>query len=155
MKTYHYILSYVVLLSGCDNYPVKAPPGGYDLEATSVTIKPKEVFVGDGVTFTQTVTNKGKDAIPARSYEVTLYLENKSIAFDRDTSRIEPDMSIIYDMSDGKHHWVPTIPGTYKFRLVADEKNTLLETNEGNNEITGSIIVKDKNEGEQAAPSNP
>ena len=118
MKTSSITLLVVALLVSCDQMPVSAPPGDYDLEATSVTIKPKEIFVGDGVVFSQVITNKGQDPIPARSYDVDLYVEQESVAFDHATSRIEPRRTTKYDMTPGHHHFKPTAPGVYKYRFI-------------------------------------
>lgn len=130
------------LLTSCDQLPVTAPPGNYDLEATSVTVEPTEIFVGDGVVFSKIITNKGKDAIPARSYEVDLYVEGEVVSFDHATSRIEPGLNVDYGMSSGFHHWKPTTPGIYKYRFIVDEGNRLVETDEGNNVISRFLEVK-------------
>jgi len=139
MKKYTLGLFSIVLVTSCD---VKAPPGNYDLEATSVTVEPTEIFVGDGVVFSYIVTNKGTDTIPAGSYEVDLYLEQDSIAFDHDTPVLEAGLNVEYGMTDGAHHWKAAAPGTYKYRLIIDEENRLDETNEENNQVSGVITVK-------------
>ena len=150
MKNRHLLLFalFASMFAGCDQLPVTAPPGDYDLEATSVTFTPKEVFVGDPVVFSKVISNVGKDAIPARSYEVDLYLEEDRISFDHATSMIPPGGNIPYGMAPGYHHWKPTKPGTYTYRFVVDERNRLAETNEGNNQIIGVITVKAKPKGE-------
>jgi hypothetical protein len=129
----------VMSFTSCD---VNVPPKNYDLESTSVTVEPKEVFVGDGVVLSYIVTNKGSDTIPAGSYDVDLYLEKIKIAFDRDTPALEDGMNVEYGMADGAYHWKAVAPGTYKFQLIVDGENRLDETDEDNNQTSGFITVK-------------
>lgn len=122
----------------------KVPPGDYDLEAISVTFLPKEIHVGDGVVFTQILKNRGKDTIPKRAYKTALYVDKELVSFDRATSPFLPGTESIYSMSPGHAHWTPTKAGVYGYRFVLDEDNNLKETNESNNVIIGTIIVKER-----------
>ena len=147
MKIHSLGLIGIGLLASCDQMPVTAPPGNYDLEATSVTAAPKEIFVGNGVVFSKIITNKGQDPIPGRSYKVDLYVDQELVSFDHATSRIEPGLTVDYGMAAGHHHWKPTAPGVYKYRFIVDEENRLKETDENNNVISGVLTVKENPKG--------
>jgi subtilase family serine protease len=119
----------------------KAPSGDYDMVAVSVTVVPATVHVGDKVVLEHSVRNDGKDTVPGRSYEVDLYVDGTRVSFDHGTFDTTPGDSSIYGMSAGSHHWQPTKPGKYRYRLVVDQSNSLPETNEGNNILEGDIEV--------------
>jgi len=44
----------------------------------------------------------------------------------------------------GSHHLQPSSPGTLTYRIVADPKNRLQETNENNNVVSGTLTVRER-----------
>jgi hypothetical protein len=99
-------------------------------------------MVGTPVVFDKVVWNGGTDKIPGGTYFVDLFLDGRRISFDHDTSDIWPDSGIPYSMSPGHHHFKPDKPGVYHYRFVLDKENNLPETDESNNVIEGTIVVK-------------
>ena len=122
----------------------KAPDGSYDLVAAEVVHLPKEVVAGDGVVFVTEVANRGRDAIPPRTYRVELYVDDERVSFDYATSGLGPGLSVTYAMSEGYHHFMPVEPGTYTYRWVLDKEDNLPETDETNNVIEGTIVVAER-----------
>lgn len=136
--TYYNLILLLLFVSGCDI----EDDGSYDIKAQSLSTVPKEISVGDRVTFHYSVKNVGKDTIRAGSYNVDLFLNDTSIAFDHDTSLLLPGEEVEYSMVEGAHHWVPKTAGVYTYKLIVDGKDNLKETDELNNLLKGSIIVR-------------
>ena len=130
----------------------QAPPGNYDLVALEVRHHPEHVKVGDEVAFTRSLANKGADTVPARTFNVDLYLDGKLIGFDHATHHVDPlgnhdpDSTWVgrqvYSMAEGYYHFRPTKPGIYKYKWILDKENNLHETDETNNVIEGTIAVE-------------
>lgn len=135
-----------ILLTSCDflnpNGLKTAMPGNYDLYAESVTYSPTNVTVGTPVVFDKVVRNLGADPIKGGTYNVDFFLDGKNISFDHDTSTIDPGKEVSYSMAKGYHHFMPQKPGIYHYRFIVDKENNLPETDESNNIITGTIVVK-------------
>lgn len=118
-----------------------AQTGDYDLEAASLVYKPNPVRVGDRVVFNYAVKNNGTNTVPARSYQVDLYLDGRLISFDHGTSDLLPGRTTSYGMSGGYFDWQPTNAARYHYRFVVDEMNTVRERIETNNVLEGDIDV--------------
>jgi len=97
--------------------------------------------VGDKVVLGHSIRNDGKDVVPGETYEIDLYVDGARVAFDHGTVDKGPGDESDYSMQAGHHHWQPTKPGKYRYRLIVDEANTLPETNEANNILEGDIEV--------------
>ena len=122
----------------------EAPEGNYDLVAVELVHVPEEVVVGDGVVFVEHLTNRGTDAILPGTYRVDLYVDGKRVSFDYGTGSLKPGGINSYAMSEGYYHFKPTEPGTYTYRWVLDKEDNLLETDETNNVIEGTIVVAER-----------
>ena len=120
------------------------PKGDYDLVALEAVHIPEKVVVGDEVVFVTSLTNRGLDAIPPRAYRVDLYVDGERVNFDYGTGSLKPGGINSYAMSEGYYHFKPTEPGTYTYRWVLDKEDNLLETDETNNVIEGTIVVAER-----------
>ena len=120
------------------------PKGDYDLVALEAVHIPEKVVVGDEVVFVTSLTNRGLDAIPPRAYRVDLYVDGERVSFDYGTGSLKPGGINSYAMSEGYYHFKPTEPGTYTYRWVLDKEDNLLETDETNNVIEGTIVVAER-----------
>lgn len=121
-----------------------APPGNYDLASKSISWQPNPVEVGDLVIFTYSVDNLDSSRIPDRTYDVDFYVDGKLVSFDHATSAIYPGLQTVYSTSPGTPHFRATQAGTFSYKLVLDPDNRLKETDETNNIITGSFVVRAK-----------
>ena len=122
----------------------EAPEGNYDLVAVEVVHIPEDVVVGDGVVFVRRQANRGTDAIPPRTYRVDLYVDGECVSFDYGTRGLRPGGTSTYSIAEGHYNFKPTEPGTYTYRWVLDKEDNLLETDETNNVIEGTIVVAER-----------
>ncbi|MCG2825437.1 MAG: PKD domain-containing protein [Thermoplasmatales archaeon] len=106
-----------------------------DLEPTSITFLPTVSHVGDNVTISIEITNKG--GIDAYSVFVEVQNDTQTIA--------EKNISVI----KGKNgiaatnvYWLPTLEGWYTITAIADPDNQINEYNESNNMLNKSIYVR-------------
>ena len=122
----------------------EAPEGNYDLVAVEVVHTPENVVVGDEVIFVNHLTNQGTDAIPPRTYRVDFYVDDERVSFDHGTGGLEPGGTNTYSKAEGYYHFKPTEPGTYTYRWILDKEDNLIETDETNNVIEGTIVVTER-----------
>ena len=121
-----------------------APPGNYDLASKRITWAPNPVEAGDHVIFTYSVDNLGSSTIPAKTYDVDFYVDGELVSFDHMTSDLYPGLKTEYSTSPGTPHFRATKAGTFAYKLVLDPDNRLKETDETNNVITGTFVVREK-----------
>ena len=119
-------------------------PGDWDLAGEIKGYAPNPAYVGDKVSFTYVVRNLGKNTLPTRSYEVEFYINDEMISFDRDGNPLTQGGCVTYSRSKGYYDFIPDKSGKYSYILILDPKNTLKETNEDNNKITGEITVLER-----------
>ena len=142
----------VAISSGCDLHWSRPLSGGsFDLTSFNFTVTPPEIHVGDRVGFTYTIINLGKSIVPAKTYDVELYVDGKLVAFDRATSPIGPGQQNRYVNPIGTWDSGTGPPRSVSYRLVIDPDNRILETDESNNVIIGSFEVKKR----PAGPTTP
>lgn len=143
------VIALVLSACGHPGGPEQAPPGNYDLAPGAISWSPDPVDVGDEVSFTYSVENRGTDAIPARTYEVEFYVGGKLVSFDRAPPLpLEPGLDSTYSNSPGYFDFKASEPGKVRYRLVLDPGDRLSETDEANNVAEGDLDV-------QVARGNP
>ena len=115
--------------------------GVYDLKAVSVTYTPTAVRVGDSVELKSVIRNTGKDAVNRATYRYVYEITGTGHRIDG----VGPDLLAGKEVgmieTDPSSHWIPKSPGTYAYKFSVDSSNTIVETDESNNCITGTIIV--------------
>jgi len=118
--------------------------GGIDLTATVASVYPEQVYQGEDVLITFSITNQCKD--PSPPFEYTVFLSQDTILDPTDVSLTNAP---VQEGLDGKQtvelkHKVivpfATAPGPYYLLLQPDATNVVAETHEENN--TGAIALQ-------------
>ncbi|MCQ1536576.1 PGF-pre-PGF domain-containing protein [Methanosarcina sp. KYL-1] len=112
-------------------YNQKSP----DLVIEKITWQPENPEPEETVSITVTVKNQGTE----RSGETDLEYEVGGTEGEREVRELDPDSETSISFS-----WTPETGGTAEIRARVDPKDLVFESDEGNNEETGSIIVEKK-----------
>ena len=114
----------------------------FDAEVVKISFEPSDVRVNDKLRFDYTVGNAGDRLIPQGTYEVELVVDGEVVAFDRDTSSIEPDCHVRYYISEDAFHWIAPRKGvfTYEVRILTSLFHD--DLNPENNVMWGTVTVK-------------
>ncbi|MFJ3492420.1 CARDB domain-containing protein [Streptomyces sp. NPDC086091] len=107
---------------------------GPDLEVRSITTSPANPAVGQAVSFTVAVHNRGITAAPAGS---VTRLQAGSTTLNGTTGQIAPDATVNVAVSGT---WTATAGGA-TLTATADATGVITETNENNNVLTKSLVV--------------
>jgi parallel beta-helix repeat protein len=131
---------YVIDANNRDNYPLVKPWSPAPLIGPDLTISSSDVsfsednpFDGQTITITATVRNIGKENA-----------ENVTIRFlDGKTMVSEQKIPVIYSGSEVSVSikWTAKGEGFHPIKVIVDPYNAIIETDEGNNEATRSILV--------------
>ncbi|HIH95594.1 TPA: PGF-pre-PGF domain-containing protein [Methanosarcina acetivorans] len=110
-----------------------------DLIIESLSLNPASPKVGDDITFTVSIKNKGlRDS---GSSELKYYINGTNLTQEGKISIPEIAMG---ETTTGIFHWVPEAEGSVDVRLVADSGNTILEEDETDNELTKTVSVAEE-----------
>jgi len=113
----------------------------YDIKAVFVKFSPKKITLKNSIVFTYKIENEGGLDIPAKSYDVEFYIDNKLLNFDYATGKLIAEKgNVIYSTENGAGY-IPKIPGKHTYKLVVNTKKLLKEANIKNNIIEGTFIV--------------
>lgn len=104
-----------------------------DLEATSVEWQPEMPVEGDEVSFTFTVTNRGKSE--ATGFTIAVYLDGKRLLNLRRPLGPGESMRILDIM------WTATTAGKHDGQLLVDPEGLISESDETNNQLAFTVIV--------------
>ncbi|MFG2279639.1 CARDB domain-containing protein [Streptomyces asoensis] len=116
-----------------DRLVVTQAPGP-DLEIGSITTSPPNPAVGQAVSFTVAVHNRGTSAAPAGS---VTRLQAGSTTLNGTTGQVAPDATVNVAVGGT---WTATAGGA-TLTATADATNAVAETNENNNVLTRSLVV--------------
>ncbi len=97
----------------------------YDIKAEFVKYTPNKVILNNPVVFYYRIKNCGKDIIPAKSYDVEFYVDNKLINFDYATAKLKVKNGIIEYATKGSSHYIPKKLGKHSYKLVVIPKKIL------------------------------
>ncbi|SMF73304.1 CARDB domain-containing protein [Streptomyces sp. Amel2xC10] len=107
---------------------------GPDLEVRSITASPANPAVGQAVSFTVAVHNRGTSAAPAGS---VTRLQAGSTTLNGTTGQVAPDATVNVTIAGT---WTATAGGA-TLTATADATGVVAETNENNNVFTRSLVV--------------
>ncbi|MGW1034001.1 CARDB domain-containing protein [Streptomyces antibioticus] len=107
---------------------------GPDLEVRSITTSPANPAVGQAVSFTVAVHNRGTSAAPAGS---VTRLQAGSTTLNGTTGQVAPDATVNVAIAGT---WTATAGGA-TLTATADATGVITETNENNNVFTRSLVV--------------
>ncbi|MFG3028534.1 CARDB domain-containing protein [Streptomyces sp. NPDC048253] len=107
---------------------------GPDLEVASITTSPANPAVGQAVSFTVAVHNRGISAAPAGS---VTRVQAGSTTLNGSTGQVAPDATVNVAISGT---WTATAGGA-TLTATADATGIVAETNENNNVLTKSLVV--------------
>ncbi|NUV60148.1 CARDB domain-containing protein [Streptomyces sp. CAI-85] len=107
---------------------------GPDLEVRSITASPANPAVGQAVSFTVAVHNRGTSAAPAGS---VTRLQAGSTTLNGTTGQVAPDATVNVAIAGT---WTATAGGA-TLTATADATGVITETNENNNVFTRSLVV--------------
>ncbi|MFE8017314.1 CARDB domain-containing protein [Streptomyces antibioticus] len=107
---------------------------GPDLEVRSITASPANPAVGQAVSFTVAVHNRGTSAAPAGS---VTRLQAGSTTLNGTTGQVAPDATVNVEIAGT---WTATAGGA-TLTATADATGVITETNENNNVFTRSLVV--------------
>ncbi|MDQ0585268.1 CARDB domain-containing protein [Streptomyces rishiriensis] len=107
---------------------------GPDLEVRSISTSPANPAVGQAVSFTVAVHNRGISAAPAGS---VTRLQAGSATLDGATGQVAPDATVNVAISGT---WTATAGGA-TLTATADATGVVAETNENNNILAKSLVV--------------
>ncbi|GAB4127448.1 MAG: hypothetical protein Fur0015_01060 [Ignavibacteriales bacterium] len=141
MKSIFIISIYLFVIVVLNTNIISQPKDIYDIKATFVKHSPK-ITLNKPVKFTYRIENCGEKEVPAKSYDVEFYVDNKLINWDYSTPKLKLINGIVDYSTEGKSKYVPKKLGKHTYKLVVDPKNKLKETNKGNNVIEGVFFVK-------------
>ncbi len=157
---------YAVLLFSllsCQVIPgiVPAPIGNYDLNALEVIVEPEKIEVGDTVILTAFFDNRGRTAIPKKSFRAELLINGEREFIDYEPGPVKvkvyqadpakvyqepPSPEMLHYKNMDSTLWyeigfTPPEPGTYRYEFVLDRADDLRETNETNNVVESTFVV--------------
>ncbi|MEU9430999.1 CARDB domain-containing protein [Streptomyces sp. NPDC048252] len=107
---------------------------GPDLEVASITTSPANPAVGQAVSFTVAVHNRGISAAPAGS---VTRVQAGSTTLNGTTGQVAPDATVNVAINGT---WTATAGGA-TITATADATGAVAETNENNNVLTKSLVV--------------
>ena len=117
-----------------------------DLTVEVIDYTPGTVVVGKTVTFHLRISNRGK--ADANSFKIKMFVGELTVS--KTCKVIAAGSEVEY--SNQTFKWKPTRAGVYSIVFVADEEQTVQESDEHNNETSISIEVKSK-KGAMATPT--
>ena len=117
------------------------PRGDLDLEATSFSYSPTNVYVGTKVRFRHSVKNLGTNTIPAQTYQVDIFVDGQLSDFDHATSELRPGQRVDYLMERNGVSWQPTNAGRHHYRYIVAGIGDFPERTKTNNVLEGDIDV--------------
>jgi beta propeller repeat protein len=126
--------------------PPPPPAGSPDLVVTDIAWTPASPGAGDAVTFSATVKNQGGVATPSGVVHGLLFRidggASPGVWSDSHTASIAPGASVTLTATGGSAGatWTATA-GSHTVQAVVDDVNRIAESNEGNNAITGTVVV--------------
>ncbi|MDP2366183.1 MAG: CARDB domain-containing protein [Ignavibacteria bacterium] len=121
---------------------ISQPKDVYDIKATYVKYSPENITLNNPVEFTYRIENCGEQEVPAKSYDVEFYVDNKLINWDYATPKLKLINGIVDYSTEGDSRYAPKKLGKHTYKLVVDPKNRLKETDKANNVIEGVFVVK-------------
>ena len=152
-------------IQGVETGIVPAPRGNYDLNALGVIVEPEKIDVGSVVILKAFFDNRGRSAIPKKSFHAELLVNGEREFIDYEPGpvrayeanpvriHIEPPSPerLHYKIEDSTLSYqivfTPPEPGTYHYKFVLDRADDLRETNETNNVVEGTFVVVDSGAG--------
>jgi len=114
----------------------------YDIKAVFVKYSPEKITLNNPVIFTYRIENCGKKEIPAKSYDVEFYIDNKLVNSDYATKKLKVVKGIVEYSTQGDSRYIPKKLGKHTYKLIVDPKNRLKEVTKTNNVIEGSFVVE-------------
>ena len=114
----------------------------YDIKAVFVKHTPKEITLNNPVVFYYRIKNCGNNIIPAKTYDVKFYVDNKLKNFDYATAKLNVKNGVIEYATKGSSQYIPQKLGKHTYKLVVAPKKILSFENKANNVIEGSFFVK-------------
>lgn len=113
----------------------------YDIKATYVKYSPENITLNNPVEFNYRIENCGEQEVPAKSYDVEFYVDNKLINWDYSTPKLKLKNGIVEYSTKNGSRYAPKKLGKHTYKLVVDAKNRLKETDKANNVIEGVFVV--------------
>jgi len=133
------------LLSGQDiAYLTKSEeknPGTIDLSCENIKFEPSPVKAGQNTTFNCTLKNQGTRNAQPRSYKLGLLLNNRQVFFSPVSQEIPAGKSVQFTLDKNFWNLIINKPGSYKYVLMIDPDNSINETSESNNVLSGTLEV--------------
>ncbi len=113
----------------------------YDIKAAFVKLNPEIVTLNNPVSFHYRIENSGKRSVPAKSYNVEFYIDDKLINYDYVSAKLNAKNGIIEYTTKDDSRYIPKKLGKHTYRLVIVPKEILKNENSANNIIEGSFFV--------------
>lgn len=107
-----------------------------DLIIESLSLSPEAPRIGDTVTFTVTIKNKGLG--DSETSELKYYIDGTNTTY---SNTVSVPAIVAGETAKSTFSWVPEEEGNLKVKLVADASSTVLEDDKTNNELTRTFSV--------------
>jgi PGF-pre-PGF domain-containing protein/uncharacterized repeat protein (TIGR01451 family) len=115
-----------------------------DLIIESLSLSPEAPMIGDTVTFTATIKNKGLG--DSETSELKYYIDGANTTY---SNTVSVPAIVAGGTAESTFSWVPEEEGNLKVKLVADSSSAIPEDDETNNELVKTISVS-----KQSTPTN-
>ncbi len=107
-----------------------------DLIIESLSLNPEAPKIGDNITFTVSIKNKGLG--DSASSELKYYINGTNATH---SGKISVPPIAVGGTTKGTFYWAPEEEGNLNVRLIADGGATILEEDETNNELTKIVSI--------------
>ncbi|HOW14092.1 CARDB domain-containing protein [Methanosarcina sp.] len=115
-----------------------------DLIIESLSLSPEAPMIGDTVTFTATIKNKGLG--DSETSELKYYIDGANTTY---SNTVSVPAIVAGETAESTFSWVPEEEGNLKVKLVADSSSAIPEDDETNNELVKTTSVS-----KQSTPTN-
>ena len=127
----------VAIISG-QNQKIK---GTLDLVCQKVTFVPEPPRVGEDITFSCLIKNKGTATVQGRSYKIGLMIDRQQVYMGIGNDDLSGGTETLYSVNSIDWSMAVKKAGTFNYMIMVDPDNAISETNESNNLLSGKITV--------------
>jgi len=112
-----------------------------DLVCRKITFVPETPRVGEDITFSCIIKNKGTATVQGRSYKIGIQLNRQQVFMGQGRQDIPAGSEVLFSVDIRNWSLAMSKADTYPFIIMVDPDNAVSETDESNNMLSGKLKV--------------
>lgn len=102
----------------------------------------KDLEDGKSVMLEIKVTNISKTICPEKAYKFTLFINDKLVSLDNNSSELKSQETITYKKNNGSYHFVAHKDSSYNISAKVDIKKGFEDVDLSNNQLKKILVAK-------------